>query len=103
MVGTMTIPDMELVVPIHSFSQQIKGAGRLKDSSGDVTVTIPLDGFSPRIAEAVSKGRHFDTITVTIGSQLFTLHGVVIESLQMTIETFALSLNFTSIEVGKGG
>jgi hypothetical protein len=97
--STMTIPDMKLTMPILSFSQLDRGAGRAKDQSGEVSVTIPLESADARISEAVVTGTQFDTITIALGSrQTFTLHGVVIASIQMGPDMAGLSLSFTSME-----
>ncbi len=102
--GTMTIPEMKLAMPILSFSQQI-GRPREPDSTaGEVVVTISMESLDPRIAEAVAKGREFETITVTIGTKSkFTLHSVVFSSFQLGSDMATLSLNFKSMEFSPGG
>lgn len=102
--GTVTIPEMELVMPIISFQQQVKGTNEPKSEAGEVVVSIALASLDPRISEAVAKGTHFETITIAIGSSTtFTLHSVVLSSFNVGSEIATLSLNFTSIEVGSGG
>ncbi len=97
--GSMTIPEMDVDMPILSFARRISGPGSAKTSAGDVEVAIALESLDPRIAEATAKGRHFATITVDIGSQTFTLHSVVITSFNVGGDIATLSLNFTSIDV----
>ena len=95
--GTMTIPDWKLSVPITSFSQQVKGPNREKEPGGEATVTIALADMNPKLSEAAAKGRHFDTITITIGSTTLTLHGVYISGLNVGTETVGLTFSFDSI------
>jgi hypothetical protein len=102
--GTMTIPEMDLVMPILSFQQQVGRTRQPKDSSGEVFVAIALESLDPRIQEAAAKGEHFDTITVAIGPKsTFTLHSVVFSSFNVGSNTATLSLNFTSMEFSPGG
>lgn len=102
--GTISIPEMDLVMPILSFSRQVQGPGERKSESGDVVVTIAMESLDPRISEAVAKGRQFDTITVVIGSRsTFTLRSVVFTSFQVSSDTATLSLNFASSEFSPGG
>lgn len=102
--GTMSIPDMDISVPIISFMQQVGGAREAKGSSGEVVVTIALEHLDPGISKATADGRRFDTITVTIGSKAtFTLRGVVFSSLNMGSDMATLSLNFTSMQFSPGG
>jgi hypothetical protein len=96
--GTMSIPDLKLSLPILSFSQQVRGTNREKETAGDATVTIALSDLDPRLSEAAAKGRRFDTITITIGSgTTLTLHGVFISGVNIGAETVGLSFSFDSI------
>jgi hypothetical protein len=101
--GTMSIPDMEMVIPILSFSQQVGGPGQRKTPSGEVVVSIAIESLDPRIAEAVAKGKGFATITIVVGSSTFTLHSVIFSSFQIGSDVATLSLNFTSMEFSPGG
>ena len=102
--GTMTIPEMDLEMPILSFSQQVANPNQPKTPTGEVAVTIALESLDPRIQEAVVKGKQFATITVAIGSKTtVTLHGVVFSSFQLSSDIATLSLNFTSMEFSPGG
>jgi hypothetical protein len=101
--GTMTIPDMDLVMPILSFQQQVGRPNQPKTESGEVIVAVALENLDPAIQEAVAKGRHFDTITVAIGSKsTFTLHSVVFSSFQVGSDIATVSLNFASMEFSPG-
>ncbi len=97
--GTMSIPEMEVDMPILSFARRVSGPGSPKTSAGDVEVAIALGSLDPRISEAAAKGRQFATITIQVGSRTFTLHSVVITSFNVNSEIATLSLNFTSIDV----
>lgn len=102
--GTMSIPEMDLAMPILSFSQQVGGPGERKRSSGDVVVSIALESLDPRIQEAVAKGKQFATITVALGSgTTITLRSVVFSSFQVGSNIATLSLNFASMEFSPGG
>lgn len=98
----MSIPDLELTVPILSFSRQVSGPRQPKDESGEVVVSIALDKLDPRIAQAVSSGKQFASITVVLGSTTLTLSDVIFASFNVGSEIATLSLNFQKIEVGKG-
>ena len=100
-MGTMSIPEMKLAMPLVSFSQQAGRPTQPKTSSGEVVVSIALKDLDPRIAEAVAKGKQFATITVAIGSKTtFTLRSVVFSSFQIGSDIATLSLSFTSMDVG---
>jgi hypothetical protein len=101
---TMTIPELELVMPILSFQQQAGRPNQPKSESGEVVVTLAIEKLDPRIAESVAKGRQFATITIVIGSRsTITLSGVVLSSYSVGSDTATLSLNFTSIVFGQAG
>ena len=98
--GTMTIPDWKLSIPIASFSQQVKGPNRQKETGGEATVTIALSDMNPKLSEAAAKGRKFDTITIAFDTgDKITLHGVYISGLNIGTETVGLQLNFESISL----
>ena len=96
--GTMAIPDLELSIPLLSFSQQVSGPGRSKESSGDVVVTFPIGKLDPRLTKAVADGQRFKMITIVIGTNTITLHDVVFSSVSIGPDTVTLGLNFTSME-----
>lgn len=102
--GTMSIPEMDLEMPIISFMQQARATGRPKDSSGEVVVSIAMESLDSKIHQAAATGKQFDTITVTIGSgATFTMHSVVITNFQLGSDMATLSLNFTAMEFNPGG
>ena len=100
--GTMTIPTLDMAVPILSFSQQAGGAGQKKESGGEVTVTLSEADVDARIWQAAASGRHFDLITIALGTSTFTLHDVVISSVNTGSGTVSVGLNFGSMEFGSG-
>jgi hypothetical protein len=114
--NTMSIPDLKLSVVVESVQQGGRGAGgaggsggsganRERPTSGEVTVTLKAENLDPRLMEAAAKGRHFDVVTITIGSVTMTLLEVAISSAQMCTDSASLSLNFSSMEFtpGAGG
>jgi hypothetical protein len=101
-VGTMTIPDMKMSIPIQSFSRQAQGTGQKKEASGELFVSMAATAMDPRLAQAVARGEHVATITIVAGSQTFTMHDVFFSGYSISGETASLSLNFASMELGSG-
>jgi hypothetical protein len=96
--ATMAIPDLELSIPLLSFSRQVTGPGRSDESSGEVVVTFAISKLDPRVTKAVTIGRRFKVITIVIGPQTITLHDVLFSSVNIGPDTVALGLNFASME-----
>ena len=102
--GTMTVPDLELVVPILSFSRQAGSPNQPKTESGVASVTIPIDVSDVKIHEAVIKGKHFATVTIAIASRsTITLHDVVFSDIQLGREMAQVSMDFASMDVRHSG
>ena len=103
-VGTLSIPDFELDLPISSFQQQVQGPGRAKEAGGEVVVTFDKKHLDPRLMKALTDGRPFETITVKIGGRTITMTKVYFSNLSMGRDVVSMSLNFSSIEFpGEGG
>jgi hypothetical protein len=96
--GTMAIPDLDLSIPLLSFSQQLTGPGRSKEASGDVVVTLAIGKLDARLTKAVADGRGFKVITIVVGTQTITLRDVIFSSVNIGPDTATLGLNFTSME-----
>jgi hypothetical protein len=103
---TMSIPQLELTVPIESVQQASGPRGgdtnRAPTPSGEVIVTVSADNLDQRLVEAAMKGRPFATITIAIGTATITLHNVVISSFQMGTGSATLQLNAQSIDYASG-
>lgn len=98
--GTMTLPELDMTVPIASFQQQVGRPAQPKEASGEVMVTVAIADLDPRIAQAAARGDRFAEITVTIGAKTITMHEVVFSGFNIASDYAALTLNFTSIEPG---
>jgi hypothetical protein len=102
-VGTMTIPDMKISIPIQSFARQVHGTRKGKASSGELGVTIAATELNPRLVQAVARGEHVATITIVAGPQTFMMRDVVFSGYSINRETASFTLDFSSMEVASGG
>ena len=101
-VGTMTIPEMKLALPIQSFQQQSGRPGREgREAGGDVAVTFTEKDLDPRLFKAATDGKQFATITIQVGALKVTLNKVVISGISMTGGSVMLQLNAAEIELPK--
>jgi hypothetical protein len=109
--GTMSIPALDLAIRVESVQLQPTrrgGRGREREGappdSNDVLVTIPLDAFDPRLANAAIEGRSFDEITITIGGRMtLTLRDVFLVNPTVGGGTVVLTLSATKIDFVSGG
>ena len=102
-VGTLSIPDLEMAIPILSFSHSASGTREPRTASGEVFVSMAVERMDPRLVDWMVKGKPFAVITVAVGSKAtFTLRGVQISSINVSGDTASLSLSFESIEFGPG-
>ncbi|HET9344889.1 MAG TPA: hypothetical protein VFO05_04230 [Candidatus Limnocylindrales bacterium] len=103
-VGTLSIPDLKLDLPISSFQHQVQGPGRARGPGGEVVVTFDKKHLDPRLMKALTDGRVFETITVQVGGRTITMKKVVLSGLTMGGDVASMSLNFDSMEFpGEGG
>jgi hypothetical protein len=103
-VGTLSIPDFKLDLPISSFQHQVQGPGRAKEARGEIVVTFDKKHLDPRLMKALTDGRPFETITVKIGGKTITMTKVYLSNLSMGGDVVSMSLNFSSIDFpGEGG
>ena len=95
----MSIPDMEVEMPLLSFQKDVDRPQEPKSEAGEVVVMVELKDFDPRLAKAVADGRHFETITVKVGEKAtFTLSDVVFSSLQTGSAVVSMTLDFSKMK-----
>ena len=103
-VGTMSIPDWELNVPIQSFQHSPSRPSREKAQGGDVQITFSKEHLDPRLMKAVADGKQFDVITIEIGGRKITLNKVFLSGISLSGDFVSMSLSVGSIEFpGEGG
>jgi hypothetical protein len=103
-VGTMSIPEWKLDVPIQSFQHGASRPNREKAAGGEVYITFDKKHLDARLMKAVTDGKQFEEITVQVGGRKITLRKVFLSSISMSGDFVSLSLSFGSIELpGEGG
>lgn len=107
--GSMAIADLDLEIPILSFSRGQGGRQRRRDAeageedAGDFLVSLPLSAMDPRLQEASAKGRSFDTVTIKLGpNTTVTLKGVYIAQVMIDERFVSLTLNAASVDFAPG-
>jgi hypothetical protein len=105
----MAIADLDLEIPILSFSRGQGGRQRRRDAeageedAGDFLVSLPLSAMDPRLQEASAKGRSFDTVTIKLGpNTTVTLKGVYIAQVMIDERFVSLTLNAASVDFAPG-
>jgi hypothetical protein len=110
-VDTMSIPELNVAVPIQSIDSSRMGpsgrggSGRdreKKSTAGELTVLFAAEHFNPKLMEAMNQGREFGTVTITISTMTITLHGVIISGAHMGRESASISLSFSSMDFDPG-
>lgn len=98
-VDTLSIPELNLAVPVLSFEGSQSGR---RGPGEEVTVTFAPEHMTARLWEAMTKGREFGTVTVTLGPMTVTLRGVIITAAQMSPNAASLTLNCSKMVIDPG-